>query len=128
MKRPSLITHRHALTANRIASQMMIGCVLVSLPIIASAQVTATSEYLQRIDADADGRISLLEYQDWMTYAFDAMDANRDGNLSAEEQPGGKGKPVTREEHRLRLAERFKRQDLNRDGYLNAKELAAPPQ
>ena len=94
----------------------------------ANAQVVATSEYLQRMDADGDGRIALPEYQDWMSYAFDAMDTDRNGQLTADEQPGGRGKPVTRDEHRTRLAERFKRQDLNRDGYLNAKELAAPPQ
>ena len=94
----------------------------------AYAQVVATSEYLQRMDADGDGRIALTEYQDWMSYAFDAMDTDRNGQLTADEQPGGRGKPVTRDEHRTRLAERFKRQDLNRDGYLNAKELAAPPQ
>lgn len=93
-----------------------------------SAQVTATADYLTRMDADGDGRIALAEYQDWMSYAFDAMDRNHDAVLSADEQPGARAKPVTRDEHRTRLAERFKRQDLNRDGYLNAKELAAPPQ
>ena len=80
------------------------------------------------MDADADGRISMVEYQDWMSYAFDAMDADRDGVLTTAEQPGGRDKPLTRDEHRARLAERFRRQDLNRDGWLSAKELAAPPQ
>ncbi len=97
-------------------------------PLMASAQVNATSDYLSRMDADRDGRVSLVEYQDWLSYAFDGMDKNGDGALSAEEQPGGKGRPITRTEHRERLADRFKRQDADRDGYLNAKELAAPPQ
>jgi hypothetical protein len=35
---------------------------------------------------------------------------------------------ITRDEHRTRLAEMFKRQDRNRDDALDAKELAAPPQ
>ena len=39
----------------------------------------------------------------------------------------GKGKPVSLEAHRQRLAERFRRQDANGDGYLDAKELSAPP-
>jgi Ca2+-binding EF-hand superfamily protein len=92
------------------------------------AQVHGTSDYLQRMDVDANGKVSLLEYQDWLSYAFDNMDRNRDGLLAPEEQPGGRGKPLTREAHRTRVAGMFKRQDRNRDGVLDAKELAAPPQ
>ena len=105
-------------------------CVLLValLPAIAYAQVTATSEYLARMDGDADGRVSVDEYLDWMSYAFDARDANRDGVLSADELPGGKGQVITRVEHRERLAATFKKQDVDRDGYLSARELAAPPQ
>lgn len=93
----------------------------------AGAQVTATGDYLQRMDADADGRVSLDEYLAWMSYAFDRMDRNGDGVLSADELPGSKGKPVTREQHRRQLVERFRKQDVDADGYLNARELAAPP-
>ncbi len=92
------------------------------------AQVHGTGDYLQRMDTDANGKVSLLEYQDWLSYAFDNMDRNRDGLLAPEEQPGGRGKPLTREAHRTRVAEMFKRQDRNRDDVLDAKELAAPPQ
>jgi EF hand domain-containing protein len=102
-------------------------CVLL-LPCAVFAQVTQTSDYLARMDVDGDGRVALVEYQDWMSYAFDAMDRDRDGVLATEELPGGRGQPVSREAHRARLAETFKRQDGNRDGFLNAKELAAPPQ
>lgn len=98
------------------------------LPFALSAQVAGTGDYLQRMDADADGKVSLLEYQDWLSYAFDNMDRNRDGLLAPEEQPGGRAKPLTREAHRARLAETFKRQDRNRDDALDARELAAPPQ
>ena len=97
------------------------------LPLVAGAQVQRTDEYLQRIDANGDGRVDLGEYQDWLSYAFDGMDANRDGVLSPAEQPGGKGAALTRVEHRARLAERFRKQDANRDGFLSVKELAAPP-
>ncbi len=90
--------------------------------------VEATGDYLARMDTDADGRVSLSEYQDWLTYAFDAMDRDRDGVLVAAELPGGKGRTVTRIEHRQRLAERFRKQDLDRDGFLDSRELAAPPQ
>ena len=79
------------------------------------------------MDADRDGRIALVEYQDWLCYAFDAMDRNHDGVLSPAELPGGRGKPLTRDEHRSRLAAAFRRQDRNGDGFLDSRELAAPP-
>ena len=106
---------------------------LVALAVVAlvagpaGAQVDATGDYLARMDADRDGRVSLAEYQDWMGYAFDGMDRDGDGVLAPAEQPGGRGAPLTRAEHRARLADRFVRQDADRDGYLSAKELAAPP-
>ncbi|MGI8560938.1 MAG: hypothetical protein ACR2J7_05800 [Luteimonas sp.] len=100
---------------------------MLSLPAAAFAQVEAAGDYLSRMDADGDGRVALVEYQDWLSYAFDAMDRNRDGRLSADELPGGKGDPLSRIEHRARLASAFNRQDANRDGFLSAKELAAPP-
>jgi len=87
-----------------------------------------SGDYLARMDTDRSGKVSLLEYQDWLSYAFDGMDRNRDGVLAPEEQPGGRGKPITRETHRARVAERFKRQDIDRSGELDARELAAPPQ
>ena len=105
---------------------VFIAALVCALP--AAAQVQRTSDYLSKMDSNGDGKVSLAEFQDWMSYAFDAMDRNHDGVLSPDEQPGGRGKPVTRSEHRARLAERFAKQDLNRDGFLSAKELAAPPQ
>ena len=108
----------------RIAG-MLLAC---SLPMAANAQVQRTDDYLMKMDADGDHRVSLLEYQDWLSYAFDGMDADHDGVLSPAEQPGGRGQALTREQHRARLAERFRKQDANRDGWLSAKELAAPPQ
>lgn len=98
-----------------------------ALPAAAAAQVMATGEYLARMDADGDGRVSLSEYQAWMSYAFDGMDRDGDGVLAAHEQPGGKGPPLARAVHLARLAERFGRQDANGDGWLDADELAAPP-
>ncbi len=103
---------------------IVVGC---AWPVAVGAQVQRTGEYLSKMDADRDGRVSLGEYQDWLSYAFDGMDANRDGVLSPAEQPGGRGAALTRVEHRARLAERFRKQDANRDGFLSVKELAAPP-
>ena len=96
-------------------------------PLSAFAQVQATSDYLARMDKDGDGRVSLAEYQAWMSYAFEARDVDRDGVLSAQEQPGGRGAPITLVQHHERLADRFRRQDVDKDGFLSARELSAPP-
>jgi len=90
--------------------------------------IARSGDYLARMDADRDGKVSLIEYQQWLSYAFERMDADRDGVLTAEEQPGGRGGVLTLEAHRARVAETFRRQDGNRDGSLDARELAAPPQ
>lgn len=111
---------------------VLLAIALCGLPAATPAQeVASTGDYLARMDRDGDGRVSLLEYQDWLSYAFDAMDANRDGVLDAAEQPAsGRGAraALTREAHRKTLAERFARQDRSRDGFLDARELASPPQ
>ena len=116
--------------ASRIARtrlvQAFVACVLsIALPL--HAQVRQSSDYLTRMDADHDGRVSLVEYQDWLSYAFDAMDADHDGTLVPGELPGGRGTAVTRIAHRERLASTFRKQDANHDGFLDARELAAPP-
>ncbi|MFC7302371.1 EF-hand domain-containing protein [Cognatiluteimonas weifangensis] len=99
----------------------------VSMALPLQAQVRGTSDYLARMDADRDGRVSLAEYQAWMGYGFEAMDRDRDGVLTPVELPGGRGNPLSREAHRTRLAATFSRQDRNGDGFLDAAELAAPP-
>ena len=104
------------------------GSVLV-VPALATGQsrVDTTGDYLQRIDSDGDGRVSLDEYLAWMGYAFERMDADGDGVLSATELPGNRGRPITREHHQATLAARFRRQDLDGDGFLDARELGMPP-
>ena len=129
MRAPQSKTNRPAQRCAGFSMRMALACMLAitgcALP--ALAQVRATGDYLARMDGDRDGRIALVEYQDWLSYAFDAMDHNHDGLLSPAELPGGRGKPVARGEHRARLATAFARQDRNRDGFLDAGELAAPP-
>ena len=100
---------------------------LLLSPALQAQQWRTTSDYQRQVDADADGRVSQDEYIAWMSYGFDAMDHNRDGVLQAAEQPGVRGKPLTRVEHRANLVARFKRQDVDRSGFLSAKELSAPP-
>ena len=116
------------LQRRKVALKLAPLLLLALFPVAAFAQVDATSDYLARMDGDGDGRVSQIEYLDWMSYAFDARDLNHDGALTADELPGGKGQTITRQQHRERLAATFKKQDLNRDGSLSAKELAAPPQ
>ncbi|KRG61669.1 EF-hand domain-containing protein [Stenotrophomonas maltophilia] len=100
---------------------------VVLLPGVALAQVTDTTSYLQRMDSDGDGRVSESEYVQWMLYAFDHMDRNGDGVLSADELPGGKGRAISREQQRQVIVQRFHKQDANGDGFLDVRELAAPP-
>jgi Ca2+-binding EF-hand superfamily protein len=102
-------------------------CLLACLSCGVQAQVQGSGDYLARMDTDHDGRVSLPEYQDWMGYAFAGMDRDHDGVLAAAELPGGRGQPLTRSQHRERLAAAFVRQDRNGDGSLDARELAAPP-
>lgn len=107
---------------------LVLGALLAAMSMAAPAQVTATRDYLERMDADGDGRVSLAEYLDWMGYAFREMDRDGNGVLAPAELPGGKGGPITLQQHRTRLAARFAKQDADGDGFLDARELAAPPQ
>ncbi|MGB3393514.1 MAG: hypothetical protein WA956_15135 [Stenotrophomonas sp.] len=107
---------------NRLAAGLTL---LLALP--AAAQVQDTGDYLRRMDLDGDGRIGADEYLQWMLYAFDRMDRNGNGVLEPEEQPGGRGKVITREQQRQVILQRFAKQDADGDGYLNARELMAPP-
>lgn len=110
-----------------LAAAVALAAQAIATPKGHAQAVHATTDYLARMDADGDARVSLAEYQAWMGYAFDAMDRDQDGTLSKAELPGGRGAPLTREAHRARLATTFARQDRNRDGALDARELAAPP-
>lgn len=116
---------RATVSAAGMAAAILWLAAMAGLP--ASAQVQDTGEYLQRMDADGDGRVSPEEYLQWLLYAFDRMDRNADGVLEAAEQPGGRGKPISREEQRQVILARFARQDADGDGYLSARELMAPP-
>ncbi len=103
---------------------------LVSLVVVAGmAQAQTRADYLRRFDADGDGRVSLAEYQDYMSRGFHAMDRNGDGVLSADELPSGvrARTATTLEGHRRALARMFDLLDANNDGFLDANELTAPP-
>jgi Ca2+-binding EF-hand superfamily protein len=94
---------------------------------VSTAAAQSTADFVARMDADGDRRVSLAEYTDYMSYAFRRMDADADGVLEPSEQLVPNGKRLTIEEHHANLAATFRRQDTNHDGYLGAAELAAPP-
>jgi hypothetical protein len=84
--------------------------------------------YLDAMDLDGDGRISLSEFQAYMIRGFDRLDVNRNGILDLDEQPPGpRRRPISRDEQLRLFAEAFHRQDVNADGYLDVNELSAPP-
>jgi hypothetical protein len=78
---------------------------------------------LSALTAQTTSRYSSLE-----KFGGNNQTGRYDGVLSPTELPGGRGKPVTRGQHRARLAAAFARQDHNHDGFLDARELATPPQ
>lgn len=106
---------------------VLVASTLAVAPPANAAPPATSAGYLERMDSDGDGRVSLAEYLDWMGHAFRGMDRNGDGVLTADELPGGRGAPLRLEQHRARLAATFARQDVDGDGYLDARELAAPP-
>lgn len=101
----------------------------VCMPVGNTVQAQTRFDYLRRFDSNGDGRVSLQEYQNYMSRGFHAMDRNGDGVLTADELPPGVRvrKAVTLEAHLRSLARMFDQLDVNNDGYLDASELTAPP-
>jgi len=95
------------------------------LPLCVQAQ--SQSSYFAAADLDHDKRLSLVEFQEWMSYAFHRMDANHNDVLEPEEQHVTRATRLTLAELHTRQAEQFRRQDKNGDGYLSQKEFLAPP-
>ena len=89
-----------------------------------------SSDYLARMDGNRDGRVSLREYQDFLSHGFFALDSNRDGKVDKAElgaRSGHRKTPITIADHEASLARTFARQDANGDAFLDQREIAAPP-
>lgn len=99
---------------------------LVSAGAFAGRPPQSTSEYLRRMDANGDGRVSRDEFVAWMVQTFDGIDLDHNHVLEGDELPEG-SRPVTRADYVKSLEATFARQDRNHDGFLDARELAAPP-
>ena len=97
----------------------------------AQAELARTSsDYLARMDGNRDGRVSLHEYQDFLSHGFFALDRNRDGMVDKSElgaRSGHRKTPITIADHHASLARTFARQDANGDAFLDQREIAAPP-
>lgn len=96
---------------------------LVTSPCLAQSQ----SSYFDAVDIDRDGRVSLPEFLERMSWAFRQMDRNADQVLSPDEQLVPDAPTLTLAEHHRRLGEQFRRQDKNKDGWLSPREFLAPP-
>lgn len=102
---------------------------LTSLTCVATAAVAApsTAQYLAGYDGDGDGRVSLAEYQAYLSRGFERMDRNADGRVAGDEWPQPNRRVMRRSQHLANLAAMFRRQDRNGDGFLSLLELTAPP-
>ena len=94
---------------------------------VSAALAQTTADFVARMDADGDRRVSLAEYTEHLSYAFRRMDADGNGVLEPSEQLVPNAKRLTLAEHHANLAAMFRRQDANHDGFLSAAELVAPP-
>lgn len=85
------------------------------------------ADYLARFDSDGDRRVSLAEYQAYLSRGFTRMDRNRDGRIDESEWPQPGNRALTWDAHQRNLAATFRRQDVNADHFLDLIELTAPP-
>jgi Ca2+-binding EF-hand superfamily protein len=103
--------------------QALLICLCFSQALLAQSR----ERYFNAIDANSNGKISLEEFQEWMSYAFVRIDKNRDDVIDENEALVPKMRGVTRARHRANIAAQFHRQDANRNGNLSMSELTAPP-
>ena len=99
---------------------------LLLLPALAVGQSRAS--YFDAADSDHDGKLSLPEFQEWMSFAFRQMDKNHDDVIEPEEQLVPNAPRLTLDELHQRQAAQFRKQDANHDGLLTQAEFLAPPQ
>jgi Ca2+-binding EF-hand superfamily protein len=97
------------------------------LLLLLAAPAVAADDYFSKVDTDADGRVSLPEFLERMSFAFRQMDANRNDVLEPGEQHIPDAPTITLAQHHERFTAQFHRQDADGDGHLSPAELLAPP-
>lgn len=104
----------------------MRGKVLATMLFLGVAPAQA-DDYFSKVDRDGDGRVSLPEFLERMSFAFRQMDVDRNDVLDPHEQHIPDAPRITLAQHHERFTAQFRRQDVDRDGFLSATELLAPP-
>lgn len=84
-------------------------------------------DYFSKVDRDGDGRVSLPEFLERMSFAFRQMDVDRNDVLEPHEQHIPDAPTITLAQHHERFTAQFTRQDADGDGHLSREELLAPP-
>ena len=115
----------HRLRTQALRCALSCGCLCLALASAALAQ--SSSSYFQAVDGNADGRISLVEFLERMSWAFQQMDRNDDQVLEPHEQLVPNAPTLSLAALHQRLEKQFRRQDRNHDGWLSAAEFLAPP-
>ena len=106
----------------------MRGSVLLLVVLFAGGHAAAQADdYFSKVDRDGDGRVSLPEFLERMSFAFRQMDVNRNDVLEPGEQHIPDAPRITLAQHHERFTAQFRRQDADNDGLLSRQELLAPP-
>jgi len=81
-----------ARSPHRIEYHLAISLLLLlagAIRLHAADLANSPTDLLQRFDSNHDGRVTLYEYQRYLSRGFEAMDRNHDGIVAAEELPDG---------------------------------------
>jgi Ca2+-binding EF-hand superfamily protein len=105
----------------------MRGSLLLLTLLVAGSAAAQRDDYFSRVDKDGDGRVSLHEFLERMSFAFRQMDVNRNDVLEPGEQHIPDAPQITLAQHHERFTAQFRRQDADGNGYLSPAELLAPP-
>jgi Ca2+-binding EF-hand superfamily protein len=100
---------------------------LLALCLVAGAASAQADDYFAKVDRDGDGRVSLAEFLERMSFAFRQMDVDRNDVLEPHEQHIPDAPTITLAQHHERFTAQFTRQDADGDGHLSREELLAPP-